>query len=43
MESVSKEHEQCELSKAGLFVDIEMPYIGASPKGSLSANVMEEK
>jgi len=33
MESASKEHEQFQLSKAGLFVDIEMPYIGASPDG----------
>jgi len=30
-----KEHDQFQLSKAGLLVDIEMPYIGASPEGSL--------
>jgi len=32
-ENAKQEHEEFQLSKAGLFVDIEMPYIGASPDG----------
>jgi len=43
MESVAKDHEEFQLSAAGLFVDTEMPYIGASPDGILSVNAMEKE
>lgn len=33
MESIATQHEEFQLSSAGLFVDIDMPYIGASPDG----------